>query len=139
MYFFRALFAMIAIMLSGCVPSSSQGLRENAGGKISFDLNDNYQVIYGEILAAARNCWQNGLDTVPMVVHGDLDTDTRQGNITAGVPGLVGLSTYFTVDVKALSDAKTKVVVYFVFQSMEPRARAVELWVKQNSTQCRAP
>jgi hypothetical protein len=137
--FWLAFISFILFLLFGCAPATIQGLRENHAGKISFDVDENYQSVYRKVLTPARNCWQSGLITAQMVVQGDLYTDTRQGNVTVALHGGAGVDTYFTVDVVALSDSKTRVTVYHAFRNQERAAQAVELWVKENSTVCRVP
>jgi len=137
--FWLAVIGLIFLWLSACAPSTIQGLRENYAGKVSFEVDENYKSVYRKVLTPARDCWQGGLITAQMVVQGDLYTDTRRGNVTVALHGGAGVDTYFTIDMMALSDIKTRVTVYHAFRNQERAARAVELWVKDNATVCRAP
>lgn len=136
--FWLILFASIFYLFFGCAPSTVQGLRDDPAGKISFEVDQNYQDVYRKILTPARDCYQTGLITAQQVVQGDLFTDTRRGNVTVAMHGGAGVATYLTIDIAALSDMKTKVTAYYAFQNSERNARAIELWVKNNSTACRA-
>lgn len=127
------------IMLSGCAPATVQGLREQHAGHLTFEVGENYQSVYRKIITPAKNCWQTGLITAQMVVQGDLYTDIRQGNVTVALHGGFGVDTYLTVDVVALSDSKTRITVYYVFENQNKQAKTIERWVKQNSTDCNAP
>lgn len=137
--FWLGLIGIALFWLFGCAPATVQGLRENHAGKITFDVDENYQSVYRKVLTPARDCWQSGLITAQMVVQGDLYTDTWRGNVTVALHSGAGVDTYFTVDVEALSEAKTRVTVYHAFRNQERAAQAVELWVKQNSKLCRVP
>lgn len=131
--------AILLVMLAGCAPATVQGLREQHAGKLVFEVEENYQSVYRKVITPARNCWQAGLITAQMVVQGEMYTDIRQGNVTVALHGGFGIDTYLTIDVAALSDSKTRVTTYYAFENSTGSAKAVEFWVKQNSTECKTP
>ena len=129
---------MAAALLSGCAPSTIQGLRDSPAGVLMFEVNENYQSVYRKIITPARDCWQQGasLLTAQTDVQGELYSDIRKGNVTVTMRGPAGAHTFLTIDVAALLDSKTKITTYYALRGSLPRAQAVELWVKQNSTEC---
>jgi len=140
----RTIFLLAAAaLLAGCVPSTIQGLRDAPAGSFIFEADENYQAVYRKIVTPARNCWQQGasLLTAQIEVQAEIYSDIRQANIAIimhGAPPFESM-VFMSADLQAISDNKTRITTYYAQTGLEPRARAVELWVKQNSTECRAP
>ena len=121
---------------AGCAPATIQGLRDNHGGRYEFIANENYQSVYRKVLYQARNCHQAGGIGAQWVVQGDLFHDLKSGNVTFALHGVLSVSTILTVDVSALDDKTTNVIVYYVYSTWGSAARAVREWVLENSTEC---
>jgi len=128
------------VMLAGCAPATVQGLREQHAGKLVFEVDENYQSVYRKIITPARNCWQSAWIGSHTTAQGDLYTDTRSGSVSfTSVNALAGVSTYLTIDVKALSENRTLVMSYYALEGWKDSAKVVERWVKQNSMECKMP
>ncbi len=136
--FWLALGMLIFFLLFGCAPATVQGLRENPAGSITFEAPENYQSVYRKIMTPARDCWQQGasLLTADMDVHGELYSDIRKGSISITARGGAGAQTYMAIDIVALADNKTRITTYYALRGSLLRAKAVEEWVKNNSTAC---
>lgn len=127
---------ILAVFFLGCAPATVQKLRENPTGQSSFETNENYQSVYRKIVTNARRCYQGGMITAQMVVQGDLYTDIKKGNVSIALHGGLGISTYANVDIEAITEDKTKVIIYYGMGSWEGITRVVEAWIKQGSDKC---
>lgn len=135
----KIMFAtFIALLIVACAPATIEGLKKNHANSYSFDVNENYQPVYREILSTARKCYQTGMVTAQMMVQGDLYHDIKSGNVTVALHGGFGVDTHMTIDISALNNEKTKVVVFNALSTWNPAAQAVRKWVEENSTECRS-
>ena len=125
-----------AMTLVACAPATIEGLRKDHANSYTFSADENYQAVYRKILSTARKCYQTGLITAQMLVQGDLYVDIRSANVTVALHGGLGVDTYMTIDVSALNDEKTSVVVFNAFSTWNSAAHAVREWVEDNSTEC---
>ena len=107
------IIAVGLMLVAGCAPSSSQGLKNKHCGKDVFEVHENYQPAYRRILQKTRANYQTGMITAQMMVQGDIYTDTESGNVTVALHGGLGVDTYVTMDIAALSDTSTKVTAYY--------------------------
>jgi len=121
--------------VAGCAPSTVQGLREKHHGRVVFEVQENYQPVYRKIVANARDRFQAGLITAQMIVQGDLYTDIQSGNVTVALHGgwPVGVDTYMTIDIEALSENQTRVTTYYALDTWRKDAKLVEEWVRGKS------
>lgn len=126
---------IIFFLLGGCAPGTAQGLRDKYSGKFVFKVDENYQSVYRKIVTQARNHFQTGLITAQMVVQGDIYTDIKSGNVTIALHGGLGVDTYMTIDINALSDNQTRVTTYYALGTWESSAKAVEEWVKEDQSE----
>ena len=127
---------LIALSSVACAPATVEGLRKDHANSYAFEIEENYQPIYRKILSAARKCYQTGMITAQMVVQGDLYHDIKSGNVTVALHGGFGVDTHMTVDISALNDEKTRIVVFNAVSTWNSAARAVREWVEENSTKC---
>ncbi len=134
----KIIFAIfIALSIVACAPATIEGLRKDYANRYTFTVNENYQPVYRKILSTARKCYQTGMITAQMVVQGDLYQDTKSGNVTVALHGGFGVDTHMTIDVSALNDETTKVVVFNAVSTWNSAAQAVREWVEKDSTECR--
>jgi reverse gyrase len=130
--------AALVFAIAGCA-NTAQELRDDPSAKIAFDIERNYQPVYRAILERARRCFQFGMITAQMVVQGDLYHDIKSGNVTIALHGGLGVATYVTTDIKAISDTQTRVETFVLLSGYLSTARAVEEWAHERSTECSAP
>lgn len=128
---------LIALSSVACAPATIEGLRKDHANSYTFEVGENYQPIYRKILSTARKCYQTGMITAQMVVQGDLYHDIKSGNVTVALHGGFGVDTHMTIDISALNDEKTRIVVFNAISTWNSAGRAVREWVEENSTQCR--
>ena len=119
-----AVFCLTAITCYGCAPESVKQLKERHAGKETFEIDKNYQEVYRNILEGARER-DPGLD-----VNGDLYTDIRAGNVTIKVSPPSPIAVFQTIDIEALSEAKTKVTVYYAFGTWKNSPKQVKAWAE---------
>ena len=129
-------FTAVFLTVAACAPSTIEGLRNDHANSYEFQVNEDYQSVYRKILSAARRCYQTGLITAQMVVQGDLYSDTRTGSVTVALHGGLGVDTHMAVDVSALDEEGTQIVVFNALRTWDSAARAVRDWVEKNSTEC---
>jgi hypothetical protein len=127
---------LVLLAVVGCAPATTQGLRENHAGKYEFIANEQYEAVYRKVLYQARKCHQPGVIAAQMLAQGDLFHDIKTGNVTVAMHAAYGVDTLLTVDISALDDKTTNVVVYNALSTWENSARAVREWVLENSTAC---
>lgn len=131
----NTIVVLFLCFVAGCAHSTAQGLREKHHGKIIFEVQENYQPVYRKIVTHARERFQGGLITAQMIVQGDLYTDIQSGNVTvalhSGWP--VGVDTYMTIDIEALSENQTGITTYYAFGTWRKHAKLVEEWVRGKS------
>jgi hypothetical protein len=88
-------------MLAGCVPSSLDTLRRDAGVKDQFSLPIPYQEAYRNLLNNARSCMSGG--GAPLggrIVDGQLYPDLNYGEVSIRVDTPTGPNIYFSADVR---------------------------------------
>ena len=129
-----SMFAALSVV--ACAPATIEGLRDDHASSYTFEIDENYQPVYRKILSTARKCYQTGMITAQMVVQGDLYHDIRMGNVTVALHGGFGVDTHMTIDISALDDERTQVVVFNAISTWDSAARAVREWVEDNSTEC---
>lgn len=127
-----------AILIAACAPSTIEGLRENHANSYTFDVDENYHLVYRKILSTAQKCHQKGMITAKMMVDGDLNQDSKYGSITIALHGGLGVDTHMAIDVSALGDKKTKIIVFNALSTWNSFAQAVRAWVDEDSTECRS-
>lgn len=126
----------VALSVVACAPATIEELRNDHASSYTFEIDENYQSVYRKVLSTARKCYQTGMIGGQMVVQGDLYHDIRTGNVTVALHGF-GVDTHMTIDISALDDERTKIVVFNAFSTWDSAARAVREWVEHNSTECR--
>lgn len=137
MYYYGIVLILL-VVINGCAPATSQRLRENHAGKYEFTANENYQSVYRKVLYQSRECHSIVIIAAPMIVQGDLFQDLKSGNVTVALHTAYGVDTHLTVDVSALDDKTTNIVVYNAFSTWNSAAKAVREWILYNSTECRS-
>ncbi len=124
------------VLLVGCAPNSVRELRNNYTTQSIFTVDQNYQQVYRTVLNQTRECHETGMITAQMVVKGDLYHDIKEGNVSVSLIGGFGVDTHLAIDIKALDDASSKVIVFNALQSWDKAGKAVKDWVLNNSTEC---
>lgn len=132
----KLLIAFTLVTIWGCAPPTALLLKQDHAGKRTFDVEMNYQPVYRLIVTQARKCYQTGMITAQLVVQSDLFTDIQEGNVTVALHGGFGVDTHMTIDIKALSEARTRVDTYYALTTWAPAALVVEEWVVDKSTEC---
>lgn len=131
------ILTLLALSVISCGPSTIQGVRDDHTRKYEFEAPENYQAIYRKIVTAARQCFQTGHISAQTVVQSDLYTDTQAGNISVALHGGLGVSTYLAVDITAVDENRTKIVVYSGLSSWNSGIERVERWALIDSTSCK--
>lgn len=97
--------------LAGCAVTPTELRGSGPEHQVSLVAQQNYQPIYRTVLERQRDCAQQGLITASIEVQGDLFHDIRSGTITTALHGAFGVKTLSVVDLKAIDDRSTEVVV----------------------------
>ncbi len=118
---------IVFIFLAGCAPLTMQEVRDKSPKPFTFDIDEGYKSVYQKIFSKAE--WRY---VVKFNVDGNLYTGNESGSVTVTTPidllGTAGI--YMTIDIKALSENKTRVTTYYGLKSWKNRAKEVEEWIK---------
>lgn len=136
---FAALACGVAVLglLEGCAPTTAGGVRAlGSQREFSFVSSENYQTVYRKVLTQERKCWESGLITAEMVVHGDLYTDIKQGVVTVELHSGMGIDIYQVVDISSTKDQETSISAHYTFGSVQQYGGILKQWVLNNYTEC---
>jgi hypothetical protein len=134
----KSLFvALVFAALTGCAPETVADLRNKHAGKLTFEIEKNYQPVYRSIIERARSCFEGAAIAAQEIVQGDLYTDLRSGNVSVAMQSIGGVNNYLTIDITALSDNSTKVETYYAYSGQLRTAQVIEKWVRDGSNECR--
>ena len=114
------------VFMAGCGPATIQGLRDNPAGVVTFEVDSNYQVVYRKVITQARSRHQGQL----MFVNGDCFLDQPEANIIVHYSAV-----YLGIDIKAISDNRTKVTTYYAFNAWKNAALEVQQWCTDLNSQ----
>jgi len=108
--------------MAGCGPATIQGLRDNPAGVVTFEVDSNYQAVYHKVITQARERHQ---------VRGDWFINPPEANVS--VSSSTGV--YLTIDIKAISDNRTKVTTYYAYHAWKNAALEVQQWCTDLNSQ----
>lgn len=113
--------------ITGCLQSpeeSRTSLINNPGGKFEFQVNKNYQEVHRIIKnhIGRAGDFDRAAD--------DLYTDIKQGTVIFEGNGFFGATTFFYVNVKAIDEQSTNVVIYYKYNTWRERAKEIMEYVR---------
>ena len=126
----------VVLLVAGCAPSTHQALTHDYSDRQQYTVNENYQSVYRRMQNNARQCYETGLITAQMQVRSDLYTDIREGIISVVLSGALGVDTYLGIEIKALSDDKTRITVYNALSSWNKTQKIIRAWAENTSNGC---
>lgn len=126
---------LLAALSGACAPTSEE-LRKDHSGKVTFVAPVGYQEAYRRAVRMARKCYQGGAITAQYVVTGDLYTDIKKGHVTFAVSGALGVDTHLVIDIEYRDMDSSHVDVYYAVRTWRKVPRLVERWVSENWDHC---
>lgn len=128
---------VLAGVLTACASSSINDLKTRPGGKMTFELDRNYQAVYRNVLDWSRACQAMsgvGWHSSP---QGDLYTDRQEGQVLV-VRHMPGSTDYvYRVDITAQGEASTLVEAYYAWEMLGEQAAFIQTWAADGSGPCR--
>ena len=97
----------------------------------SFEIADNYRVVYRKIVSKAREC--NPVSS--FIVNADLFDDIRAARISSNAPGVTELFAY-VIDIRATDDGKTVVELRSWGATGAKIARNLKQWATDTKSAC---
>lgn len=136
----RAVLLMLSVvMLSACAARSLEDLRESPHGSLDFDVDKPYQQVYSTALQRMRQCYMAKPLKHQLTVSDKRDNASKTGYITVKYLFDATNETYFLlVDVTAMNDNRTHVKVSYAPFTKDDDAAAVQAWLQNDDTACKA-
>ena len=97
----------------------------------SFEIADNYRVVYRKIVIKAREC--NPVSS--FIVNADLFDDISAARISSNAPGVTELFAY-VIDIRATGDGKTVVELRSWGATGAKIARNLKQWATDTKSAC---
>ena len=129
---------LVLAFMAGCGPATVQELREKPAGTITFEVDSNYQTVYRRLITPIRE----NIRGFNRAINGDIYTNDQEAEIScigtkrSIVPGGgVNNSVLLAIDIKAISDNRTKVTTYYTHHEWKSTALRVEQWCSELNSQ----
>ena len=124
------IFCIFAVSfgLAGCMTYQDLKTQEPL---TSFEIADDYRVVYRRIVSKAREC--NPVSS--FIVNADLFGDIRAARISSNAPGVTELFAY-VIDIRATGDGKTVVELRSWGATGAKIARNLKQWATDTKSAC---
>jgi hypothetical protein len=118
------------VALTGCAVSPTELRNKGPEFHSSFVVQQNYQPAYRTVLENQRDCGQQNLITASFQVQGDIFHEIRSGTITTALHGALGVQTTSVIDLKAVDDQSTEIIVTSSSKQAQAHASLIRKWLK---------
>lgn len=122
---------LISLSLTACAPTSLRQLRQEAAGKFTFEIDEDYQVVFRKIVTQCRECYHEGLYT-------DVFNDINTAHVFYSPYNAYG-EILIAIDIEGLPGLKTRVTSYYGLVNWKNNAAAVEKWLEDGYNECEYP
>ncbi len=128
---------LIPMILAACTPHTIGGVRDLGPTKsASFEAPENYQSLYKKILGQTQQCSDGWMVTAQMVTEGNLDPDNKTGTVAVSLRGGLGTNYYQVIDIKEISENKSKVTAFYSIGSPDGHSKLLKKWALENYKNC---
>lgn len=127
---------VFGIFLTGCVTNTVSDLKSDLGNLDgSYEVENNYQVVYRNLRSMSRNCLEQSPMGTPVTTEGEIDIEAKEGQIRQRMVAQGVFLNMSVIDVRAIADTKSNVTLHSVKGWLKigtdlPTVNDIERWTK---------